>query len=172
MNKGLEVIEAHFLFGIPYEQIRVVVHRESIVHGMVRFCDGSVLAHLQRPTMEGPIAFALSAPGRLDEPVGVIDWSTLGSLSFEEPDLEAFPCLRLAYDAGSRGGLAPAVLNAANEETVQSFLEGKLPFLGIAQINEKVLNECPSGTDITLESVEEAGIWARRRVRELLPVSL
>jgi 1-deoxy-D-xylulose-5-phosphate reductoisomerase len=169
MNKGLEVIEAHYLFGIPLDRVSVVVHPQSIIHGMVRFCDGAVIAHLQKPTMEGPIAFALSAPHRIEDPMGIIDWPSLGALTFDKPDLVAFPCLRLAYEAGRAGGLAPAALNAANEEAVAFFLDGSLPFLGIADLNEKVLNETPTKADMTLKAVEDVTTWARERVRGLVP---
>jgi 1-deoxy-D-xylulose-5-phosphate reductoisomerase len=168
MNKGLEVVEAHFLFGLSYDQVRVVVHPESIVHGLVRFCDGAVVAQLQEPTMEAPIAFALTAPDRLADPMGVLDWGELQVLTFERPDENVFPCLGLAYEAGRRGGLAPAVLNAANEEAVSAFLEGRLTFLSISEVNAKVMEETPIATDISLEAVEETASWARRRAREVV----
>ena len=171
MNKGLEVIEAHYLFGVDYERIRVVVHPQSIIHGMVRFCDGSVVAHLQRPTMEGPIAFALSAPARLDDPVGVVDWSAVGALTFEDPDVDAFPCLGLAYEAGRRGGLAPAALNAANEEAVAAFLDGRLSFSDIARV-VAAGSDVPVGTAPSLEAVEEVGRAARARAREVIAAGL
>jgi 1-deoxy-D-xylulose-5-phosphate reductoisomerase len=167
MNKGLEVIEAHYLFGLGYDRIRVVVHPQSIIHGMVRFRDGAVLAHLQQPTMEAPIAFALAAPERLDDAMGVIDWAKVGELTFAEPDVEAFPCLRLAYEAGRAGGLAPAVLNAANEEAVAAFLDGRLSFLDIAKVVETVLGDVPT-VPVTLSAVEVAVTTARDRAREAI----
>src|SRR5262249_37926076 len=109
MNKGLEVIEAHELFGVDYDRIEVVVHPQSVVHGMVEFVDGATIAQLSMPDMRLPIGLALGAPARLDQAFGAVDWTTLSQLTFEPPDLDAFPCLRLAYDAGRAGGGAPAV---------------------------------------------------------------
>src|SRR3712207_5360455 len=132
MNKGLEVIEAHHLFGTPYERIDVVVHPQSIVHSYVTLCDGAALAHLGHPDMRVPIAYALHHPERVDLPVRALDLAEVGSLTFEPVDVEAFPALRLAREAARAGGTAPCVLNAANEIAVHAFLEGRLPFLGIA----------------------------------------
>src|SRR3954464_11765786 len=131
MNKGLEVIEAHHLFGTPYERIDVVVHPQSIVHAVVALCDGASLAHLGHPDMRVPIAYALHHPERVELPVPRLDLAAVGSLTFEAPDLEAFPCLRLAREAAQEGGTAPCVLNAANEIAVHAFLADRLPFMGI-----------------------------------------
>ena len=139
MNKGLEVIEAHELFGVGYDHIDVVVHPQSVVHAMVEFCDGATIAQLSMPDMRLPIGLALGAPARLDEAFGAIDWSTLGALTFEPPDLEAFPCLGLAYEAGRAGGGAPAALSGANEVAVGAFLERRIPWLAIAEVNATVL---------------------------------
>ena len=137
MNKGLEVIEAHELFGVDYDEIDVVVHPQSVIHGMVEFSDGATIAQLSMPDMRLPIGLALGAPDRLDEPFGAIDWTTLGSLTFEPPDLEAFPCLALAYEAGRRGGGAPAALSAANEIAVEAFLDRRIPWLAIAEVEPR-----------------------------------
>jgi 1-deoxy-D-xylulose-5-phosphate reductoisomerase len=142
MNKGLEVIEAHHLFGIPYERISVVVHRESIVHALVDLNDGASLAHLGHPDMRVPISFALHFPERADVPVERLDLAHVGTLSFEPPDLETFPCLALAHDAAAGGGTAPCVLNAANEVAVHAFLNGRLRFLDIPTVIEGALEAC------------------------------
>jgi 1-deoxy-D-xylulose-5-phosphate reductoisomerase len=141
MNKGLEVIEAHHLFGTPYSRIGVVVHPQSIVHSYVTTADGAALAHLGHPDMRVPIAYALHGPDRVDLPVRPLDLAEVGSLTFEPVDVDAFPCLRLAREAGEAGGTAPCVLNAANEVAVHAFLEGRLPFLGIAEVVERTLDE-------------------------------
>ncbi len=145
MNKGLEVIEAHELFDVDYDQVSVVVHPQSVVHGMVEFCDGAVIAQLSMPDMRLPIGLALGAPGRLDEPFGAIDWSTLGSLTFETPDLTAFPCLALAYEAGRTGGGAPAVLSGANEVAVEAFLDRRIPWVAIGDVNGEVVGDVVGG---------------------------
>ena len=126
MNKGLEVIEAHELFDVTFDQIDVVVHPQSIVHSMVEFVDGATIAQLSMPDMRLPIGLALGAPARLHEPFGAIDWTEIGQLTFETPDLDAFPCLRLAFEAGRAGGGAPAVLSGANEVAVDAFLDGRI----------------------------------------------
>jgi 1-deoxy-D-xylulose-5-phosphate reductoisomerase len=140
MNKGLEVIEAHHLFGTPYDRIEVVVHPQSLVHGLVSLCDGASLAHLGHPDMRVPIAYALHHPERVELPVPRLDLVAVGALTFEAPDLDAFPCLRLAREAAVEGGTAPCVLNAANEVAVHAFLTGRLGFLGIAEVIERVLD--------------------------------
>lgn len=145
MNKGLEVIEAHHLFGTPYHDIDVVVHPQSIVHSYVTLSDGAALAHLGNPDMRVPIAYALTGPERATLPVRPLDLAEIGSLTFERPDLEAFPCLRLAREAGEAGGTAPCALNAANEVAVHAFLEGRLGFAGIAGVVDDVLQDL--GTD-------------------------
>jgi 1-deoxy-D-xylulose-5-phosphate reductoisomerase len=144
MNKGLELIEAHHLFGVPYDRIDVVVHPQSIVHALVHMNDGASLAHLGYPDMRVPISYALNHPDRVDVPVRTLDLVELGALTFEAPDLEAFPCLRLARDAAEAGGTAPCVLNAANEIAVHAFLAGELSFTGIPRVIESTLSELPA----------------------------
>jgi 1-deoxy-D-xylulose-5-phosphate reductoisomerase len=144
MNKGLELIEAHHLFGVPYERIDVVVHPQSIVHALVHLNDGASLAHLGYPDMRVPISYALSHPERVDVPVPTLDLVELGALTFEAPDLESFPCLRLAREAAEAGGTAPCVLNAANEVAVHAFLAGDLSFSGIPRVIESTLSELPA----------------------------
>ncbi|HEY8582740.1 MAG TPA: 1-deoxy-D-xylulose-5-phosphate reductoisomerase [Capillimicrobium sp.] len=168
MNKGLEVIEAHHLFGTPYEQIDVVVHPQSIVHAMVRLCDGASLAHLGHPDMRVPIAYALHYPERVDVPVRQLDLAEVGSLTFEPVDVEAFPCLRLAREAAVAGGTAPCVLNAANEIAVHAFLGGRLSFLGIPAVIEETLDEVGSAPIRAFETLYEADREARRVAGELV----
>ena len=143
MNKGLELIEAHHLFGVPYERIDVVVHPQSIVHAIVHLNDGASLAHLGYPDMRVPISYALSHPERVDVPVPALDLVEIGALTFEAPDLDSFPCLRLAREAAEAGGTAPCVLNAANEVAVHAFLAGDLSFTGIPRVIESTLSELP-----------------------------
>src|SRR6476659_7857212 len=131
VNKGLEVIEAHFLFDVPYDAIDVVVHPQSVVHSMVEFGDGSTIAQASPPDMHLPIALALGWPDRVPAATAAVDWSTATSWEFAPLDDDAFPAVRLAREVGARGGTAPAVFNAANEEAVAAFLDGRLPFLGI-----------------------------------------
>jgi 1-deoxy-D-xylulose-5-phosphate reductoisomerase len=171
MNKGLEVIEAHELFGVAYDDIEVVVHPQSVVHGMVEFVDGAVLAQLSMPDMRLPIGLALGAPDRHPDPYGAIDWRTLGALTFEEPDVGAFPCLRLAFEAGRTGGAAPAALSAANEVAVEAFLAGRLPWLAIARVIEEVVEEVLHqgiGNADTVEDVLEADRVARDRAQAIV----
>jgi 1-deoxy-D-xylulose-5-phosphate reductoisomerase len=163
MNKGLEVIEAHELFGLPYDRIDVVVHPQSVVHSMVELVDGSTIAQLSCPDMRLPIGYALGWPERLGHAFGAIDWSSHVSLSFEPPDRVAFPCLDLAYAAGRAGGPAPAWLNAANEVAVAAFLEGRLDWLGIAAVVEAVLEACDGAP---VRSVDDV-LTADRRARQL-----
>jgi 1-deoxy-D-xylulose-5-phosphate reductoisomerase len=162
MNKGLEVIEARELFEVELERIEVVVHPQSVIHGMVEFTDGSTIAQLSIPDMRLPIAYALAAPGRLSQPVGVIDWARLGTLTFESPDLDAFPGLGLAYRAARAGGDAPATLNAANEVAVAAFLDGRLSWRGIADVVGEVLDGHRPGNVSTIEDVVESDGRARR----------
>ena len=143
MNKGLELIEAHHLFGVPYERIDVVVHPQSIVHAVVHLNDGASLAHLGYPDMRVPISFALHHPERADVPVEPLDLVALGRLTFEEPDIETFACLRLAREAAEAGGTAPCTLNAANEVAVHAFLSGQLPFDAIPRVIEQTLEQLP-----------------------------
>jgi 1-deoxy-D-xylulose-5-phosphate reductoisomerase len=171
MNKGLEVIEAHHLFGVPYERIDVVVHPQSIVHSYVTLCDGAALAHLGHPDMRVPIAYALHDPERVDVPVRPLDLAEVGALTFERVDAEAFPCLRLAREAAVAGGTAPCVLNAANEIAVHAFLQGRLGFLGIAAVIEGTLDRLPPAPVHAFESLYEADREARSTAAELVGVT-
>ena len=161
MNKGLEVIEAHHLFGVPYERIDVVVHPQSIVHSLVTLVDGAALAHLGHPDMRVPIAYALHHPERVDVPVRPLDLAELGSLTFEPVDTDAFPALRLAIAAAAAGGTAPCVLNAANEVAVHAFLDGRLAFLGIPAVIEDTLERLPAQPVRAFESLYDADREAR-----------
>jgi 1-deoxy-D-xylulose-5-phosphate reductoisomerase len=161
MNKGLEVIEAHWLFGAPAEAIEVVVHPQSVIHSMVEYRDGSVMAQLGAPDMRTPIACALAWPERIASGVGPLDFTTLGALEFERVDLARFPCVRLAAEAMRRGGTAPTTLNAANEIAVEAFLAGRIAFTDIAAIIEKVLGEAPIEPLASLEQVYAVDIEAR-----------
>jgi 1-deoxy-D-xylulose-5-phosphate reductoisomerase len=168
MNKGLELIEAHHLFGIPYERIDVVVHPQSIVHAVIHLNDGASLAHLGLPDMRVPISYALHHPERVDVPLETIDLAAVGELTFEPPDLDAFPCLRLARQAAEAGGTAPCVLNAANEVAVHAFLEGELRFGGIAEVIERALDDLPAEPVRHFEDLYRADAEARERARGLL----
>ena len=165
MNKGLEVIEAHELFGVDYDRIEVVVHPQSIVHSMVEMTDGSTIAQLSRPDMRLPIGYALAWPDRIGTPFGRIDWASCGPLEFEAPDHEAFPCLGLAYAAGRRGGTAPALLNAANEEAVSAFLGGRIAWVGIPDVLESVLSRHDGGQADGVDAVIEADRQGREAAR-------
>jgi 1-deoxy-D-xylulose-5-phosphate reductoisomerase len=165
MNKGLEVIEAHHLFHVPVEQVQVVVHPQSIIHSMVEFHDGSVLAQLGIPDMRIPISYALAYPERLPNTLPSLDLFEVQTLHFYPPDPERFPCLRLAFEAARRGGTMPAVLNAANEIAVQAFLDGAIPFLGIPAVIEATMAQ---HTSIPLEDASvalQADHWAREYAR-------
>jgi 1-deoxy-D-xylulose-5-phosphate reductoisomerase len=168
MNKGLELIEAHHLFAVPYEQIDVVVHPQSIVHGCVALCDGAVLAHLGLPDMRVPIAYALHHPNRVDLPVARLDLIAAGSLTFEPVDLEAFPCLRLAREAALVGGTAPCILNAANEIAVHAFLAGRIAFTRIAEVIEATLEAVESRPLSEFEILFAADREARETARAAL----
>ena len=168
MNKGLELIEAHHLFGMPYEQIDVVVHPQSIIHSLVQLCDGASLAHLGYPDMRVPISHALHFPERVDVPVRPLDLVELGSLTFEAPDADTFGCLRLAREAGITGGTAPCTLNAANEVAVHAFLAGRLRFLEIAAVIEETLTDLPGGPVHSFEALGRADAQARRIAGELV----
>jgi len=174
INKGLELIEAHHLFGISYERIDVVVHPQSIVHALVHLNDGASLAHLGYPDMRVPISYALHFPERADVEVPRLDLAAVGGLSFEEPDAETFRCLRLAREAGELGGTAPCVLNAANEVAVDAFLTGRLPFVGIAEVIEQCLDSTAFTQPGHFEDLFTADREARDRaglvVRQLAPV--
>jgi len=166
MNKGLEVIEAHHLFGLPYAAIEVVVHPQSIVHGMVRFRDGALLAHVGYPDMRVPISWALTYPGRAATPVPTLDLSAPLALEFEPPDTATFRCLALARQAGAEGGTAPCVLNAANEAAVAAFLAGGAGFLEIADLVERALDAVPAEPLSSLEQLLAADARARAVVAD------
>jgi 1-deoxy-D-xylulose-5-phosphate reductoisomerase len=168
MNKGLEVVEAHELFGVPFERIEVVVHPQSIVHSMVELTDGATIAQLSLPDMRLPIGYALAYPDRLATPFGRIDWQTLGRLDFEPPDRAAFPCLGLAYEAGQAGGTAPACLNAANEVAVEAFLEGLIPWLAIADVLKAVLDRHDGAPATSVDDVIDADRRARVAARAMI----
>ena len=168
MNKGLEVIEAHELFGVDYDRIEVVVHPQSVVHSMVEFSDGSTIAQLSMPDMRLPIGYALGYPERIRTPFGRIDWTEVRRLDFELPDTETFRCLGLAYDAGRVGGTAPAWLSAANEVAVEAFLQARIPWVAIASVVAAVLDEHDGAVPGTVEDVMEADSEARRRASELI----
>jgi 1-deoxy-D-xylulose-5-phosphate reductoisomerase len=168
MNKGLEVIEAHWLFGIPAEQIEVVIHPQSVIHSMVSYVDGSVLAQLGNPDMRTPIAHALAYPARIESGVDAIDLARIGQLAFERPDLERFPCLGLAYDALSEGGSAPAILNAANEIAVEAFLERRIGFRQIARLIARVMDQLPRTDMPDISALMEQDRSARVLASELI----
>ena len=161
MNKGLEVIEAHELFGVSYEEIDVVVHPQSIVHSMVTFSDGATLAQMSNPDMRLCIAYALTYPDRINDAFGEIEWSQMMELSFEPPDKQAFPCLGIAYEAGKQKGTAPAWLNAANEEAVSAFLSGQLSWRGISEVISATLQQWSGENVDSIESVLKADSDAR-----------
>jgi 1-deoxy-D-xylulose-5-phosphate reductoisomerase len=168
MNKGLELIEAHHLFGTPYEQIDVVVHPQSIVHSLIQLCDGATLAHLGYPDMRVPISFALNHPERVDVPVRPLDLVGLGSLTFEPVDTETFACLRLARAAAVAGGTAPCTLNAANEVAVHAFLGGRLRFVEIAAVIEETLEQLPAGPVHSFDALADADAEARAVAGDLV----
>ncbi len=168
INKGFEMIEAHHLFGVPYERIDVVVHPQSIVHSLVHLNDGASLAHLGYPDMRVPISYALHHPERVDVDLRTLDLAEVGELSFERPDAETFPCLRLAREAGEAGGTAPCVLNAADEVAVGAFLDGRIPFTGIAEVIERCLEEIPTGPAGHFEQLFLVDSQAREHARGLI----
>ena len=168
MNKGLEVIEAHELFGVGYDAIDVVVHPQSVVHSMVEFTDAAVIAQLSMPDMRLPIAYALGHPSRARMPYGRIDWSTMARLEFETPDRKTFRCLDLAYQAGRIGGTAPAWLSAANEVAVEAFLAGATSWWSIADVIEETLQHHDAQLPTTVDDILEADRTARRVAREVL----
>jgi 1-deoxy-D-xylulose-5-phosphate reductoisomerase len=167
-NKGLELIEAHFLFGLAYQRIEVVIHPTSIVHALVRFRDGAALAHVGYPDMRVPISFALTYPDRAATSIPSLDLASGLVLEFEAPDLETFPLLRLAREAGERGGTYPCAFNAANEVAVQAFLEGSLSFLGIAEVVDETLDAVEGGAARDLADLLDADAQARRLARREL----
>ena len=168
MNKGLEVIEAHWLFNFPAAMIDVHIHPESIVHSLVEYRDGAVMAQLGVPDMKTPIAYALAWPERLPLSQQPLDLCGMGKLSFSEPDKAFFPCLQLAYDALASGGTVPAVMNAANEVAVEAFLTNQLSFLKISQVIEKVMCQHRSENLTTVEQALRADLWGRRKAQELI----
>ncbi|WP_054949873.1 1-deoxy-D-xylulose-5-phosphate reductoisomerase [Numidum massiliense] len=169
MNKGLEVLEAYWLFDIPFEQIDVVLHRESIIHSMVEFVDSSVIAQLGTPDMRIPIQYALTYPERLPAPYGErLDLAQMGTLHFIALDFERYPCVKMAYDAGKAGGTMPAVMNAANEVAVDQFLQGNIPFLGIEQIVARVMEAHTPQPVEELEALEEVDARARAAARDIM----
>jgi len=163
MNKGLEIMEARWLFGVDLERIEILVHPESIVHSMVEFVDGSVMAQLSVPDMRLAIQYALTYPERLDGGLPKLDLLSVGALHFEKPDRDRFPCLGLAVEAGRRGGTMPAVLNAANEVAVHLFLDGRIPFSGIWRTVQDVMEAHSPVSDPDLRAIVEADSWARRK---------
>ncbi len=168
MNKGLEVIEAHELFGAPYDRIEVVVHPQSIVHSMVEFSDGSTVAQLSQPDMRLPNSYALAHPDRGGVAFGALDWTEVGRLDFEAPDWGAFPCLDLAYEAGREGGTAPAWLNAANEVAVAAFLEGRIPWKSIADVVKETLVRHHGTNPVNVDVVLDADRLAREQARRVV----
>ena len=166
MNKGFETIEAHHLFGVPYERIDVVVHPQSLVHSLVQLNDGASLAHLGHPDMRVPISYALHFPERADVDVPLLDLASAGELTFERPDPGTFACLRLAREAGEAGGTAPCVLNAADEVAVAAFLDGRIPFTGIAEVIERVLEETPPQPIGHFDDLFTTDAEARERTEE------
>jgi 1-deoxy-D-xylulose-5-phosphate reductoisomerase len=173
MNKGFEVIEAHHLFGIPYERIDVVVHPQSLIHSLIHLVDGSTLAHLGYPDMRVPISYALNFPERMPVDVPRLDLAAVGRLTFEAPDPDTFACLRLALEAGEAGGTAPTVLNAADEVAVAAFLDGRIPFTGIAAVIERILEQMPARPVTHFDDLFATDAEARERAaaaaRELTP---
>jgi 1-deoxy-D-xylulose-5-phosphate reductoisomerase len=168
MNKGFEMIEAHHLFGVPYEQIDVVVHPQSIIHSLIHLNDGASLAHLGYPDMKVPISYALQFPERADVDVPTLDLAAIGQLSFEAPDSETFACLRLAREAGEAGGTAPCVLNAADEVAVEAFLAKRIPFTGIPEVIERTLEALPAAPIRHFEDLFDVDEAAREHARGLI----
>jgi len=168
MNKGFEVIEAHYLFGLDYERISVIVHPESLVHGIAEFLDGSLIAQVAAPDMRLPIQLALAFPDRLRTGIRALDLTQVGSLTFEALDRETFPAVDLAYRAGRLGATFPAVMNAANEVAVMSFLDGRIPLTAIPEIAARVVEEHEPAKVVSLVTLERADAWARGRTAELI----
>ncbi|MCC6797908.1 MAG: 1-deoxy-D-xylulose-5-phosphate reductoisomerase [Candidatus Hydrogenedentes bacterium] len=168
MNKGLEVVEAMWLFGLPLEKVEVVIHPQSIVHSLVEFTDGSILAHLGLTNMKFPIQYALTWPERVPEPMGRLDLTAMRELTFAKPDFSEFPCLAYAMEAARTGGTAPAILNAANESAVDAFCKGQIEFLRISEVVREVMDECAASQDVTLEAVLEADTLARERAGHVM----
>lgn len=168
MNKGLEVIEAHWLFNASADDIQVVIHPQSVIHSLVEYIDGSVIAQLGNPDMRTPIAYGLAYPERIDSGVAPLDLFKVATLSFDEPDFERFPCLALAYQALRTAGTAPAVLNAANEIAVAAFLDHKISFLSIPRVINEVLNRLPVNVVTVIDDVLDADLAARRAAEKII----
>jgi len=170
MNKGLEVLEAHHLFSMPLERIDVVIHPQSVIHSMVEMVDGSVLAHLGVPDMRIPVQYSLTYPARAPSPARSLSLVEYGKLTFEDVDPTRFPALRLAYDAGARGGTCPAAMNAANEEAVRAFLSGRIGYAGIATVVGEVVEHHEPLAGVTLDEIRDAEAIARRYAEEVIAV--
>jgi 1-deoxy-D-xylulose-5-phosphate reductoisomerase len=168
MNKGFEMIEAHHLFGVPYDRIEVVVHPQSIVHALVHLNDGASLAHLGYPDMKVPISYALHRPERADVDVPTLDLASVGTLNFEQPDPGTFACLRLAREAGEAGGTAPCILNASDEVAVEAFLAGRIPFTGIPEVIESTLEAVPGGPVRHFDDLFDTDADAREHARGVI----
>ena len=168
MNKGFEVIEAHHLFGVPHERIDVVIHPQSIVHSVVEFNDRSCIAQLSLPDMKGPIAYAMTYPHRIDDVIGALSLHEIGTLTFNKPRKNSFPCLSYAYAALARGGTMPCVLNAADEIAVNAFLKGVIGFTQIPLVIKKTMGEHSVGPDTELHAIAEADRWARRTAERVI----
>ena len=161
MNKGLEVIEAHWLFDVPFDRIAVLIHPQSVVHGLIEWSDGTIVAQLGLPDMRLPIAYALTYPDRADLPFPRLDLTAATALTFAEPDVQRFPCLRIAYEAGRAGGLYPTILSAADEAAVAAFLRGAIAFTAIPALLESTLAAYSESAAVTVENIEAADHWAR-----------
>ena len=168
MNKGLEVIEAYWLFNVPVEKIGVVLHPQSIIHSMVRFIDGSVIAQMSVPDMKGPISYALSYPERLGKVLPTLDLAEIRELTFEEPDVKRFPSLAITYDALRAGGTMPCVLNAANEAAVEAFLDERIPFTDIFRVVSDTMAEHEVSDGETIEEVINVSEWAKEKAKEVI----
>ncbi len=168
MNKGLEIIEAHWLFTMPFEKIEVMIHPESIIHSMVEYVDRAVIAQLGTPDMKVPIQYALTYPDRINLAEESLNLAKIGSLHFKEPDFNRFPSLRLAYQSGKEGGTMPTVLNAANEIAVAAFLQGQIPFIEIESLIEEVLEQHKTIKLPTIEAIEEADRWSRLTTQSVI----
>lgn len=171
-NKGLEVIEAKWLFDVPIERVEVVVHPQSIIHSMIEFKDGSTMAQLGQPDMRLPIQYAFTWPNRFDSPAPRLDWSKVAKLEFMQPDTSTFRCLKLAYQAGAEGGTRPCVFNAANEVANAAFLERKIAFLDIADVIEQVMSEHSIVLHPTLDEILDSDLWARRQAEKFIKTTI
>jgi 1-deoxy-D-xylulose-5-phosphate reductoisomerase len=168
MNKGLEVIEAFWLFDLPLEKIDVILHPQSIIHSMVKFVDGSVMAHMSMPDMKGPISYALSYPDRFENVLQVLDLAKIGELTFEDPDMDKYPSLNLTYNALKTGGTMPCVLNAANEVAVEAFLDEKIPFTEITSIVDRTMADHDVSEGRSIDEVMSVSEWAKQRAGEFV----